>query len=36
VQLADVIDIDLEVDALSKLKKNAVKYPLNGKEETSK
>ncbi|WP_342431086.1 nucleotide pyrophosphohydrolase [Neobacillus sp. FSL H8-0543] len=36
VQLADKMEIDLEEEVLRKLEKNAIKYPVNRIEETSK
>jgi len=36
VQLADKMEIDLEKEVINKLKKNAVKYPINVNEEVSK
>jgi NTP pyrophosphatase (non-canonical NTP hydrolase) len=36
VQLADKMEIDLEEEVLRKLEKNAIKYPVNRSEETSK
>jgi NTP pyrophosphatase (non-canonical NTP hydrolase) len=35
-QLADNMEIDLEEEVLRKLEKNAIKYPVNRIEETSK